>query len=290
METGDSIRGVRQPVTEVHTAREALGVRLRELRRTAGLTNRRLAQLSGWHESKVSKIEFARIKPSDDDLRAYCRHCNAEDQLPDLLATLHNIEVAYLEWRKILGTGLKRRQQKSLELEAEARIIRDYQPQIIPGLLQTAEYATAKLTRGMEFHRVPDDLDEAVSKRMERQRVLYQRDHKFHFVIAEQALCTTVGTDTVMIGQLDRLNAIIGMPRVTIGIVPAGAEALVVSTNFAMFDNRLVMVEGTAAELTITQPREIAVYGRAFDILAKQAVYGGAARDLIRAALDRRRG
>lgn len=272
-------------MTEVHDSREALGARLRELRRRAGLTNRRLAQLSGWHESKVSKIEFARIRPSDDDIRAYCHHCGVEDQLPDLLATAHSIEVAHLEWRKILGTGLGRRQQKSLKLEAAATHIRDFQPQIVPGLLQTAEYAAAKLRRGIEFHRIPDDIDAAVAKRMERQRVLYQRDHLFHFLIAEQALYTTVGDDTVMIGQLDRLASLLGMPRVTIGIVPATAEALVVSTNFAMFDNRLVMVEGTAAELTITQPREIDVYGRAFDTLARQSVTGEEARKLIRSAL-----
>ncbi|WP_174187715.1 helix-turn-helix domain-containing protein [Nocardia barduliensis] len=275
-------------MTNVHDAREALGAQLRELRRTAGLTNRKLAQLSGWHESKVSKIEYGRIKPSDDDLRAYCRHADRSDLLADLLATLHNIDAAYLEWRRVLGTGLKRRQQKSLELEAGATFIRDYQPQIIPGLLQTAEYAEAKLRRGIEFHQVPDDVDDAVSKRMERQRVLYQRDHRFHFLIAEQALYTTVGTDGVMIGQLDRLASILGMPRVTLGIVPAMAEALVVSTNFAMFDNRLVMVEGTAAELTINQPREIATYGRAFNTLAGQSVTGEAVRKLIRTALDRR--
>ncbi|WP_067854385.1 helix-turn-helix domain-containing protein [Nocardia shimofusensis] len=274
----------------VHDARAVLGARLRELRVTAGLTNRKLAQLAGWHESKVSKIEFARIKPSDGDIRAYCGHCDAADQLPDLLATLHDIDVAYLEWRKILGTGVRRRQQKSLRLEATAAVIRDYQPQIVPGLLQTAEYAAAKLKRGIEFHQVPDDVEEAVAKRMERQRVLYQRDHLFHFVIAEQALRTTVGDDEVMEGQLDRLSSLIGMPRVTIGIVPATAEALVVSTNFVMFDNRLVMVEGTAAELTITQPREIAVYGRAFDLLARQAVTGKRARELIgRIVRDRSR-
>ncbi|MGQ4618422.1 Scr1 family TA system antitoxin-like transcriptional regulator [Nocardia sp. R7R-8] len=289
MVIGNSVRGVRQPVmNNVHDAREALGARLRELRRAAGLTNRKLAQLSGWHESKVSKIEFGRIKPSDEDIRAYCLHGNATDQLPDLLATLHNIDAAYLEWRKVLGTGLERRQQKSLKLESEATFIRDYQPQIIPGLLQTAEYAAAKLRRGIEFHQVPDDVDEAVSKRMERQRILYQRDHRFHFLIGEQSLYTTVGTDAVMIGQLDRLSSILGMPRVTLGIVPATAEALVVSTNFVMFDNRLVMVEGTAAELTITQPREIATYSRAFRTLGEQSVTGAAAREIISTALERR--
>lgn len=244
--------------------------------------------MSGWHESKVSKIEYGRIKPSDADIHAYCEHTDASDQLADLLATLHNIDSAYLEWRRILATGMKRRQQKSVKLEAEARNLRVYTTQVVPGLLQTAEYAEALLRPHIEFYQIPDDLEEGVSKRMERQRILYQRDHLFHFLVSEQSLHTTVGNDDVMRGQLDRLGSIIGMPRITIGIIPATAEALIVSTSFVMFDNRMVMVEGTAAELTITQPREIAIYGRAFDILARQSVTGEAARTLINAALDRR--
>ncbi|WP_067898795.1 helix-turn-helix domain-containing protein [Nocardia vaccinii] len=269
----------------IHDAREALGARLRELRRTAGLTGRKLAQLSGWHETKVSKLEYARINPSDADIRAYCEHTGSRDQLTDLLATLHNIDAAYLEWRKVLGTGHKRRQQKSAQLESEARFIRAYQTQIVPGLLQTAEYATALLRRLIEFYRMANDLDAGVSARMERQRVLYRRDHRFSFLLSEQALYSTVGDDDVMIGQLDRLTTLSGMPRMTIGIIPATAEVLTLSTSFVMYDNRMVMVEGTAAELTITQPREVAIYSRAFDTLAGQSVTGEAARTLIRRAL-----
>ncbi|WP_245721936.1 DUF5753 domain-containing protein [Nocardia crassostreae] len=206
-----------------------------------------------------------------------------------MLATLHNIDTAYLEWRRILSTGLKRRQQKSLRIEADATFLRGYQTQVVPGLLQTAEYATALLRRSIEFYRIPDDLDEGVSTRMERQRILYQRDHRFHFLLAEQGLHSTVGGDDVMAGQLDRLASMIGMPRVALGVIPSMAEVLVVSTSFVLFDNRMVMVEGTAAELTITQPREVALYGRAFDTLARQAVTGKAARELIMNALDKRR-
>ncbi|WP_405162479.1 helix-turn-helix domain-containing protein [Nocardia sp. NBC_01499] len=274
--------------SSVHDAAEALGARLRELRHGAGLTGRRLAELAGWHESKVSKIEHGTTKPSDTDIRAYCAHTGANDQLPDLLATRHNIDAAYLEWRRVLDTGTKRRQQKAVKLEAEAKDIRAYNPQIIPGLLQTAEYAEAKLRSVIEFHRIPDDLSDGVAKRMERQRILYNRDHRFHFLIAEQALYTTVGGNDVMARQLERLTSIMTTPRVTLGIIPAKAEAVVVSTNFVMLDNRLVLVEGTAAELTITQPREIAVYGRAFDTLARQSATGNAARALISTALQTR--
>ncbi|KZM73861.1 helix-turn-helix domain-containing protein [Nocardia terpenica] len=272
----------------VQEAREALGKRLREIRRRAGVTGRELAARAGWHESKVSKIEYGKIKPSDADIRAYCVHTGTEDQLADLLATLHNIDSAYIEWRQALGTGIKRIQQQTLKLEAEATFIRNWQPQVITGLLQTADYAEAILKYAIDFYGIPDDLDGAVSKRMERQQVLYKRNHRFHFLIGEQSLYTTIGDDEVMAGQLDRLYSIIGMPRVTLGIVPRETEGVVVVENFVMFDNRMVKVEGHTAGIAVTQPREIALYGRAFDILASRSVIGEQARRLLRKAMDTR--
>ncbi|WP_280264277.1 helix-turn-helix domain-containing protein [Nocardia wallacei] len=272
----------------VQEAREALGKRLREIRRRAGVTGRELARLSGWHESKVSKIEYGVIGPSDTDIRAYCLHTGSGDQLEDLLATLHNIDSAYIEWRQALGTGMKRRQQQTLRLESRAALIRNWEPAVVSGLLQTADYASAVMKNVISFFQIPDDLDQAVSKRMERQQVLYQRGKRFHLLMAEQALYTTFGNDEVMFGQLDRLYSVIGMPRVTVGIVPRTAEGLVVVENFFMFDDRMVKVEGHTAGLTITQPREIALYGRAFDTLASQSATGDGARTLIRRAIDAR--
>ncbi|MFQ6331026.1 helix-turn-helix domain-containing protein [Nocardia sp. CWNU-33] len=273
----------------VHQQRESLGARLREIRFTAGLSGAELARHNGWDASKVSKIEYGRIKPSLEDISAYCRDCNAEDQLADLHATRQNIDTAYLEWRKILGTGTKRRQQASIKWESEARILRSFEPVLIPGLLQTADYATGILRKVIEFQQIPNDLDDGVSKRLERQQVLYQQDHLFHFVIAEQALYTTVGDDQTMVGQMDRLLAVQGMPRVTLGIIPFMAPFETVTTSFLMFDNKMVLVEGITAELNITQPREIKIYHQTFDILAGQSETGEAARTLICRAIDTRR-
>ncbi|MFE2994059.1 helix-turn-helix domain-containing protein [Nocardia sp. NPDC059246] len=274
----------------VQAQREALGQRLREMRRAAGVTGRELARREGWHESKVSKIEYGKTKPSEADLRAYCAHAGAEDQLPELRASLRNLDGAYLEWRRLLATGTSSRQQHSVKLEKAARQIRNWQPQVIPGLLQTADYAASILAYAVEFYHLPDDVDAGVAKRMERQQILYRAGRRFHFLVAEQALHTTVGNDDIMIGQLDRLYSIIGMSRVSLGIVPMDAEARAAVENFVLFDNRLVKVEGATAELTITQPREIALYGRAFDILAAQSVMGDAARMLIRKAIADREG
>lgn len=283
------VRGRHPEVSNgVHEARQALGQRLREIRRRSGISGRELARLSGWHETKVSKIEYGRVKPSDADIRAYCAHTGAGDQLEDLLAIVHNMDAAYMEYRRQHAAGLKRGQQKSVRLAERSKLMRIYQPVVIPGILQTADYAEAILRHSVDFYRLPDDIDEAVSKRLERQQYLYRGERRFHILIAEQALYTSVGTDAVMIGQLDRLMAVIGLSRVRLGIIPAPAGPPMQTTNFVIFDSRMVTVEGITAELTITQPREVAIYGRAFDVLAGQSVTGEAARELIRKALERR--
>src|SRR5881296_2292128 len=95
----------RSPSSAAQEARAALGARLREIRIGACLTGRDLAQLAGWHYSKVSKIEHARQPPSVLDIRAWCEHCGTNDQIPDLVASLHAVEGMWVEWRRLERTG-----------------------------------------------------------------------------------------------------------------------------------------------------------------------------------------
>jgi hypothetical protein len=255
-----------------------------------GLTGRQLALLAGWQSSKVSKIEYGKQAPSEDDIRVWCQHCHAPDQVPDLLATVRNIEAMYVEWRRMLGTGIRRRQEASITIEAETKLFRWYEPLLVPGILHTAEYAAAILTRVIDFYQVPDDLAAGVAARMERQQILYRGDHRFHFILAQQALWTEVGDTAVMIGQLDRLLTVLSLPRVSLGILPARHEYHVPTNQFIMFDDRLVHVEAISAELSVTQPREIVLYAKAFQALSQTARYGAAAKKLILQELDRLRG
>lgn len=269
-------------------AQEALGQRLREVRRNAGLTGRQLARLAGWHESRVSKIEYGKVRPTVADLRAYCTHTGQMSQLSDLTATLNNVDSAHMEWRRILSSGTKRGQEDSLRLERQTQLMRMYQPILVPGLLQTPPYAEAILSRTIDFHRVPNDLNEGVAKRMARQNILYSGRCRFHLILGEQVLYNNVGGVDVMTEQLDRLLAALSLPGLTLSILPTTATLPMQITNFVMFDNRMVTVEAVSAELTITQPREIALYGRTFDILADQSKTGTAARELIRKAMESR--
>ncbi|NNH68823.1 hypothetical protein HLB23_02855 [Nocardia uniformis] len=78
------------------------------------------------------------------------------------------------------------------------------------------------------------------------------------------------------------------LPRVVLGIVPTQSDYLVPQSNFCMFDRKKVLVETITAELTITQPRELALYEKTFRTLADQAAIGKAARGLVRKSIEAR--
>jgi hypothetical protein len=138
----------------------------------------------------------------------------------------------------------------------------------------------------MNFSGIASDLDEAVAARMEWQKIIYS-EREFRVVLEEQALRTRAGGQDVMAGQLDRLLAVMSLPRVSLGIIPSGAErAVMPSAGFLIFDSDMVQAETVSAELTVTQPQEIALYARRFELLRESAVVGRAARQLIRHALD----
>ncbi|ROT27209.1 helix-turn-helix transcriptional regulator [Micromonospora sp. HM5-17] len=272
--------------TPARQAREALGVRLRDIRHDAGLTGRALAANAGWHYTKVSKLEHGVINASENDVRTWCRICNAEDQIPDLVAAVRSIDTMFVEWRRQLRSGTKRRQKESVRFEAETTFFRAFEPMFIPGLLQTAEYAAALLTSFIDFHGLPDDVDDGVEARMERQKILYRGEHRFHMVFCETALTLGIAPADVLVGQLDRLLAASTLPRVHMGIIPTRATHKFLPLHgFWILDNTTVLIETISAEIKLTQPRDIAVYAKAFERLASSAVYGRDARSLITSAL-----
>ena len=270
----------------VQQARQALGARLREVRKDAGLTGRALATGAAWHFTKVSKIENGARQPSESDLRTWCRLCHAESQLPDLIATVRAIESMYMEWRRQMRAGMFRSQKVRLPVYERTRLFRLYEPGLVPGIFQTAQYAAAVIASFMNYSQIAADLNEAVAARMEWQKIIYA-GREFQVVLEEQALWTRAGSAEVMAGQLDRLLAVMSLPGVNLGIIPSAAPRTVMpSGGFLIFDNDMVQAETIAAELTVTQPQDVALYVRRFDVLRQDAMYGRAARALVGAAMN----
>lgn len=276
------------PTSPARQAREALGVRLREIRKEADFTGRALAVSIGCHYTKISRVENGSQAASEETIKAWCRACRAEDQISDLIATARAIESMYVEWRRQTRAGMKRLMLSSVPLYERTTLFRIYEHNIIPGLFQTAEYSAAILRYFVDFLDAPNDLDAAIEARMERQRIVYSGNRRFLVVLEEQAMRARVGNLDTMSGQLDRLLGIMSLPRVSLGIIPAGASRTVfASVGFWIYDDVMVGVETPTASLEITQPREIQLYAKMFTQLQQSAVYGAETRALvIRAMAD----
>jgi transcriptional regulator with XRE-family HTH domain len=265
-----------------------LGSRLREVRRQAGLTGRALAAAIGWHFTRVSKIENGVQLPTEADIRDWCRACDADDLVAELLATAGSVDTAYVEFHRQARTGLLRLTGSHTTARyQQTTLFRIYEHNHIPVLLQTAAYATAVLSFWQNFLEAPNDVEAAVAARLARQQVIYRSGRRFAVLLEEQALRSLVGTVESQVGQLDRLLAVMSLPNVSLGIIPLTVQRRpVASTGFWIFDETAVALETPTASLEVTRPNELKLYLRMFDLLAAAAVYGQAARTLMGRVLE----
>ena len=274
--------------SSLREARQALGQRLREIRQDAGLTARALADLAGWHESKCSRLEHGRTPPSDDDIRAWTRACMAEDQAEDLIATARGIAGMYVEWRRMERSGLRRVQESVFPLWERTRKFRAYSSWLIPGPIQSADYIFALLSSIRDWHAIPDDVEAAVQVRLRKQQFLRDGRRHFFILLEESALRYKIGGAETLRDQLLHLLDVMSLQNLRLGVIPFSGERSKFSPveDFWLFDDAQVNVELVSAYLTITQPREIAMYADTFGQMAELAVYGDTARALITAAID----
>ncbi|WP_214416878.1 helix-turn-helix domain-containing protein [Sphaerisporangium fuscum] len=271
------------PSSRITEAKGILAARLREIRSEARLTGRTLASQAGWHYSKVSKIEHAAQMPNENDIRVWCRVCDAEEYVVDLIAAVRNIDSMYTEWRRLESTGLRHVQESFQQLYRDTRHLRVFQHSAVPGLIQTAGYARAHLRAVIGFRGIPDDLDAAVAARLAQQEVLTAGGKRFMFVVGEQALRTAICAPEEMVVQLGRLAELTSnMPQLSFGVIPSTARPPIMPPeNFWIYDDNQVRIDTIPGQFRIKTPTDVALYEKAFSRLAETAVYGQAAREII---------
>ena len=273
--------------SDAQRAKEAFGSRLREIRQDAGFTGRQLAELTGFHFTKISRVEHGAQGLSDADIGIWCLACGASDEIPALIAQARAADTLYREWKRQARSGLRRLQETIGPLYEQTRLFRVHEHWSIPGLLQTAAYSTESMAYWSRLLKLPDDRTAATAARLERQRVLRSGDHQFAFLLAEQTLRTRIGTAEIMVEQLDRVLGVMALTNVSIGIIPATAGlGAHTQTAFWIFDDDLVKVETLTAALDITRPDEIEIYVTVFEQMRRAAKYGRSARELILKARD----
>jgi transcriptional regulator with XRE-family HTH domain len=275
------------PSSSAQAAREALAVRLQHLRKDAGLTGKELSARCGWHPAKTTRIQKGDAPPSDTDIRTWCAACDADDQTEDLIATARAVDSMYLEWRRLHRNGMRTVQEGWYAMHEQTRVCRVYVSNVPPGFFQTPGFATALMNQITTFQGTPNDVAEAVAARVARSRFLYEGGHRYVVLMEESVLRYRTADPDAMRGQLRHLLAVMPLASVSLGIIPFTAQRTVWPLEaFYLHDDVQVVVETLTAEIKVKQPRELADYAKAFAGLAEMAVYGDAARALIRAAIN----
>jgi transcriptional regulator with XRE-family HTH domain len=262
---------------------EFFGAELRRARTAAGLSQEQLGQRVGYTGSQVGKVETGERAPSPD----FAQRC--DKALPEAGGLFTRIYALARRW----DGGYPSWFAGWIEHERRATSLRTWEPLLIPGLLQTADYARALLSAGPDMAE-DDQLEQLVSARIERQVILDgPQPPKLWVVIDETVLHRLIGTRKIMYDQLEALADTSCRSHVTIQVVPAGIGAhagLNGAFIVAGFDGSpsILYVETVVEGQTIEKPALVSRATLAFDQLRAEALPRGASRDLIRKVAQER--
>lgn len=265
---------------------ERLRRELMHAREVAGLSGRTLATAIGTNQGKVWRIESGAQLPAVPVVKEWLTACGL-DHLDDQWQRIVDLaEAAHGEtrpWGDLLA-GVGHLQGVARQREAEAGRVHNFQPTIVPALLQTPEYAAriiplTDITGGVD-HR------EALAARLERQQVLYEQGHTFEFLLVETALHWSVALGDVGPAQLDRIVSLAHLPSVTVGVVPSGRDAVVPWHNFVIWeptdDEPYVTTELFHGEQRIADAAQVKLYRGLWSRMWDVSALGDDALDLIR--------
>jgi transcriptional regulator with XRE-family HTH domain len=274
--------------SDYQQAREALGARFRQLRKEAGLTGKQLAERLGWSQPKVSRIERGQRTPSEEDLQAFAQVVGATAEITDeLLTRVRTVHSVHAAWRRQLAGGAAVGQQDILELEASVRLVRAFEPAVIPGMLETDEYAHKLFDDVVALYGIPNDAEEAVRIRLRRRQLIHDPARRFEFIIGEAALRSQVCPPAVMRAQLDLVRALSNLETVEVSVLPTDAKLPFLPLHgFWIFDDELVSVETVHTRVEARDPSEVALYRRVFGQLKAAAHGGEEARALLTRVIE----
>ncbi|WP_433331903.1 helix-turn-helix domain-containing protein [Spirillospora sp. CA-294931] len=196
---------------------------LRQLRERVGLRPDAVAQELGWDRSKISRIETARTKPKIGDVEGLLALYGCAGPKRDALVQLAK-DARRRNWWTAFGDVFD---GTFVGLEDECAQILSWQPQIVPGLLQTEEYARAVISAARTDG--PDEVHKRVQARMARRPLLNRPSNapRFHAVLDEAVVRREIGGPEVMRNQLVELWSAAQRPNIDLQILPfsAGAQA-----------------------------------------------------------------
>jgi hypothetical protein len=244
-----------------------------------------------WSTSKLIRIENGDHGISTTDLRALLdefgvTEADKRDQLAEMARTARR--EPWTDFRDVLDTPYR----TYLGFESSSSLLRNYEPQLVPGLLQTEEYARVVLTE--TYERDKRNIDRIWAARQRRQE-LHERDDppKMFFILDETIIRREVGGQGVMRRQVERLKDWSDQPHISLRVLPFAAGAhpgmsgpLVVLEFPDPEDNDLVYLEGPEAGFTFRDELDVTTrYIERFFLLEDRALDVEATGDLLDEAI-----
>ena len=263
-----------------------LGDGLRQAMEAAGLTGKQAAGMLSWSPSFVSMLLTGKRQASEVDIAALLGVCRVKGAERDRLLALCR-EQDTPGWFQQHGSRMPKQLVTLIDHENKALTISDFEAIVVPGLLQTGEYARAVSSRNVNAP--PEEVDDRVAARLARQSLFSrERPARFTFYLHESVLRTPVGGPAVMADQLRHLRRMSVRSYLTLRVLPValGAHAAMTGAfrlmEFTEF-KPVAYLESETSSLFLERPEEIQAYRRILAALANTALGEGQSAELIAA-------
>lgn len=251
---------------------EPVGIALARWRKRKQISGQVLGERIGLSQATISRLENGTSNPDPQVVRRVAEALELPaDEVERLVGLVERSSELLIDWQST-QPGLADRQHFVRKLEASAHHTRVFQPAVVPGLLQTSEYARAVLT-AVRLELADDQIadsalavSEAVGARMQRSQTLDEPDRQFDFLITEDVLGHQVCRPVDMIAQIARLREVAAYSNVSIRIIPHDAEWPIPPFHgFVITDDRNVFVDLFNTSLLSRGRRTAGHYRRVFD-------------------------
>ncbi|WP_214367345.1 helix-turn-helix domain-containing protein [Pseudonocardia sp. H11422] len=274
--------------------RRRLGAELRRLRNKAGLHLDDVAEQLTCSTSKISRLETGKGIPKLPDVRELMRiYGVTSDTERDMLIRLVR-DSREQGWWEPYTEGVPPERfvldapGRYAALETEATAVRCFTAMVLPGLLQTQDYAREMMTAILPHHR-PSEIERLVDLRMQRQQALHRADSPLELsvVLDEALLRRVVGGREMMADQLRSIDALLDLPTVDVRVLSfeAGFHRALLG-QFTILELResladIVYVEGHAGDSYLDNEPDVTLYKEVYVDVARRALDPGASRELI---------
>ncbi|MFE0189081.1 Scr1 family TA system antitoxin-like transcriptional regulator [Streptomyces sp. NPDC058989] len=251
---------------------------LKRLRKQAGLSGVRLAARCQMSQSKISRIEGNKLRPSLVDVEQILRGLRAS---PALAAEVMAIaRIAQTEWqdRKSLHRkGLDKKQLELARLEAVTTEFRYFLLSMATGLLATPEYIRESIA-----YAPPAQQAKAVGMKLERQAVLLDRSKCFTFLLTEQAIRYPLVSPDAMAMQIDRLSSLALQANIRVGVLPMNVKfSTTPLSTFSVYDDRLATIETDLGAALFRNPKDVQSLLDRFASYEAHATFGDKAAEQL---------